>query len=62
LALGSDTFPLAGGIPNGEVWSREAALEAFRTAFLIWVNDLDPGQWESNRDLSKANAERWKKR
>ena len=24
------------------------------------VNALDPGQWESNRDLSKANAERWK--
>ena len=59
---GVDTFPLAKGNPDGEVWSLEAGIQAFRDAFLKWVNALDPGQWESNRDLSKANAERWKTR
>ena len=52
-----DTFPLTKGNPEGEVWSLEAGIQAFRDALLKWVNALDPGQWESNRDLAKANAE-----
>jgi hypothetical protein len=54
---GVDTFPLAKGNAEGVAWSHEAAREAFRKAFLIWVNNLDPGQWESNRDYKRANAE-----
>ena len=54
---GVDTFPLARRNPDGEVWSLEAAIEAFRKAFLNWVNELHPGQWQRNRDYKKANAE-----
>ncbi len=57
---GVDTFPLAGGNPDGEVWSREAAIEAFRKAFLNWANELHPGQWQRNRDYKKATADRLK--
>ena len=38
-------------------------LQAVNDIFFTHLHvDLDPGQWESNRDLSKANAERWKSR
>ena len=57
---GVDTFPLAKGNPGGEVWSLEAAIEAFRMAFLQWVNEIHPGDWQRNRDHIKAGAGRWK--
>jgi hypothetical protein len=47
---GIDTFPLAGGNPNGETWSLEAGMQAFREAFLKWVNEMPPGTWQRNRD------------
>ena len=45
-----------------DVRSLEAGIQAFRNAFLKWVNALDTGQWENIRDLPKADAERWKAR
>lgn len=51
---GIDTFPLATGSPAGEVWSLQAAIDAFRNAFLAWVNDMPVGTWQRNRDHMRA--------
>ena len=40
--------------PSGDAWSRQAALKAFRKAFLKSVNDLPPGDWQRNRHYIKA--------
>ena len=55
---GVDTMPLmghGGRVPSGEVTTREEALQAFREAFLKWVNDLHPGDWQRNWDYIKAS-------
>ena len=56
---GVDTMPLmdqGGRPPSGETWSREAALQAFKAAFLKWVNGLHPGDWQRNRDHIKTGV------
>lgn len=55
---GVDTFPLAKGNPDGAVLTFGEAQTAFRDAFLHWVNELEPGSWQRNRDHSKAGARR----
>jgi hypothetical protein len=55
---GVDTFPLAGGNPDGDVLTFGEAQAAFREHFLRWVNELEPGMWQRNRDYKKATAAR----
>jgi hypothetical protein len=55
---GIDTFSLAKGNPEGEVWSLEAGIAAFREAFLKSVNEMHPGTWQRNRDHMRVRRAR----
>jgi hypothetical protein len=57
---GVDIMPLmdhGGHPPEGDAWSRDAALQAFKAAFMQWLNDLHPGDWQRNRDYIKASTQ-----
>jgi hypothetical protein len=54
---GVDGMPLmdhGGRPPSGDAWSRDAAMQAFKVAFLQWVND-HTDDWPRNRDYIKAS-------
>ena len=54
---GVDTMPLmdhGGRPPSGQALTLAAAQAAFRHAFFVWLDDLQPGDWERNRDYKKA--------
>ena len=58
---GVDIMPLMdhGGRPStGNADTFEAALEAFKTAFLEWHAGIDPETWQRNRDHINA-TDRW---
>ena len=53
---GVDTMPLmdhGGWPPSGEALTLDDAKAAFRRAFLIWLDSLERGVWERNRDYKK---------
>ena len=41
------------GSRRAAMWTREAALQAFKEAFMKWLNDLHPGDWPRNRDCKR---------
>jgi hypothetical protein len=57
---GIDTMPLIGGRPPDDAWSHDAAMQAFRAAFLRWVNE-HADDWPCNRDYVEHCAARWRK-
>jgi hypothetical protein len=53
---GVDTMPLmhhGGRPPSGQALTLADAQAASREAFLNWLDDLEPGDWERNRDYKK---------
>jgi hypothetical protein len=53
---GVDTMPLmdnGGRPPSGQALTLADAQAAFRQAFFSWLDDLESGVWERNRDYKK---------
>ena len=49
-----------GRTPSGDTDTFEAALRAFRKAFMKWHATVPPGVWAENLEHKRAGAARWK--
>ena len=47
--------------PSGDAWSFEAALQAFKVAFLRWHAGVPADLWKENRDYIAIPADQWKR-